>query len=596
MILSIGLFSQVLALSAQENWDAWWVHLPAESKYEKGIYEYRIEFQLNEIPVSKIICVTADMRYELFLNGTKLGSGPVPSSPAYWKYDSYELKSLLEKGANVLSAIVYYDGEERSGAQMSSFSGFCVQEKGVINSAISTPGAWRGRKTKASELEATDWMSQGYDVSGWLIPECQEKAQLRHLPGTFIHGLVAGEANPGYQASMRSSFKSDSDRFNVQFQQVSDELTEMTEASYHGLDPDYIQELRQSRKLGLASMYAFGDDRFYKKLILDFQRSKVPEGLLREKFPSAETSIDPIGSLEWILMLHEYLYYGEDPMFIEQFLGDIEQILQWFESRRDPGSGLIGMLPYTLIVDDSWNAVMETDGGVKAKSTFISLMYSYVLQKSGEIYDVFGVAELANSFRSLAGNINDAVNLYCFNRTNELYRAYPGEELYTEHANLLAVLAGAVDEERKALFVETMLRNKDVVKSSSSFNTYKFEALHISGLGNKLREYSADKAYNTGSYIHTIQSEIGIRSAEIGFSSIIIAPQPGGMGKQEARIMHPSGIIELSLKFDSKGAVSGKLTLPEKLKGIFVWDGQTMELSGGAQRVKILALSDRYKI
>ena len=56
------------------------------------------------------LSVTADSRYVAWVNGKRVGQGPVRSWPWSWSYDTYDVKGLLEPGKNVISILVMHYG------------------------------------------------------------------------------------------------------------------------------------------------------------------------------------------------------------------------------------------------------------------------------------------------------------------------------------------------------------------------------------------------------------------------------------------------------------------------------------------------------
>lgn len=58
-----------------------------------------------------ILRVSADSRYWVFLNGVRLGFGPVRSWPKHWKYDEYDISGQLKPGRNVIAVLVNHLGE-----------------------------------------------------------------------------------------------------------------------------------------------------------------------------------------------------------------------------------------------------------------------------------------------------------------------------------------------------------------------------------------------------------------------------------------------------------------------------------------------------
>jgi hypothetical protein len=84
---------------------------------------FRLAFSLSEAALVRVH-VSADERYELFLNGERVGRGPERATPDFWPFDSYEL--TLREGPNVLVARVQRLGQFAPAAQLSSAPGFLL--------------------------------------------------------------------------------------------------------------------------------------------------------------------------------------------------------------------------------------------------------------------------------------------------------------------------------------------------------------------------------------------------------------------------------------------------------------------------------------
>ena len=88
--------------------------------------------------------VSADERYDLFLDGRRLGRGPERGAPDAWYFDTYELD--FSKGAHVLVARVWALGHYAPDAQMSVRPGFLLAAEGAWETALSTGHApWESR-------------------------------------------------------------------------------------------------------------------------------------------------------------------------------------------------------------------------------------------------------------------------------------------------------------------------------------------------------------------------------------------------------------------------------------------------------------------
>ena len=61
---------------------------------------------------------------------------------------------------------------------------------------------------------------------------------------------------------------------------------------------------------------------------------------------------------------------------------------------------------------------------------------------------------------------------------------------------------------------------------------------------------------------------------------------PGGLKRIEAGVPSPKGLVRIDLRFDA-GRVSGTVTLPEGLSGVFAWQGAETPLTGGENRIAL---------
>jgi len=78
----------------------------------------------------------------------------------------------------------------------------------------------------------------------------------------------------------------------------------------------------------------------------------------------------------------------------------------------------------------------------------------------------------------------------------------------------------------------------------------------------------------------------GISPAEPGFKKVDIAPAFGYLKRIEAQMPHPAGgLISVSLQKDDNGRISGSVTLPEEVRGVFRWNNKEYPLSPGLQKI-----------
>ena len=68
----------------------------------------RGRFRLADGPGRAELAITVDGRYRAWLNGRPLGRGPVRASPAFQRYDRYEIEAA--SGDNTLALLIHVPG------------------------------------------------------------------------------------------------------------------------------------------------------------------------------------------------------------------------------------------------------------------------------------------------------------------------------------------------------------------------------------------------------------------------------------------------------------------------------------------------------
>lgn len=103
-------------------WPCSWISTPAPLN-PPYVVAYRCRFTLTSDSTPRIH-VSADERYELFLDGKRIGRGPERGEPRHWRFESYDIP--LHAGEHVLLARVWSLGDYAPGAQMSVAHGFVL--------------------------------------------------------------------------------------------------------------------------------------------------------------------------------------------------------------------------------------------------------------------------------------------------------------------------------------------------------------------------------------------------------------------------------------------------------------------------------------
>lgn len=85
-----------------------WIWYPSQRTLPNTFVFFRQEFYLDELPLSAKGFITADSRYELYINGERVQWGPAPCDPRCAEADPVELTPYLKTGKNVLAVSVLF--------------------------------------------------------------------------------------------------------------------------------------------------------------------------------------------------------------------------------------------------------------------------------------------------------------------------------------------------------------------------------------------------------------------------------------------------------------------------------------------------------
>lgn len=132
------------------RWKARWISLPDEPANVYGVYHFRKVVEMNTLPDSLIVHVSADNRYKLYVNGQLVSLGPTRGDIYNWNFETVDIASFLKKGKNSVAAVVWNYAELKPVAQISfNQTGFIMQADQQRDSLWNTDATWRCLKNKA---------------------------------------------------------------------------------------------------------------------------------------------------------------------------------------------------------------------------------------------------------------------------------------------------------------------------------------------------------------------------------------------------------------------------------------------------------------
>lgn len=368
---------------------------------------------------------------------------------------------------------------------------------------------------------------------------------------------------------------------------------------------EQLQYIGDTRIQALISMCVAGDDRLVKNAIDQFYNSLQPMGLTKSNHPFNGVQIIPPFTLIYINMLHDYFMLRDDVEFIRSYIPGVRFMLDWFISRIEENN-MLGPLPY-------WNHI---DGGTKefkagsppgieeGGSAHMSILLAYALHHASEMFDYFGYPYDGRVYKEFSEKLLKATFAQCYDTNKGLIAETPQKQLFSQHTNAMAILAGAFKPEQVKPVAQKIIDDKDLAQATLYFNFYVFQALKEAGIGGEILnqlslweeflEYGfttfPEHGINSRSDCHAWSSHpmfnfleviCGISSASAGFKGVLIQPQLGKLNNVEGHMFHPSGMITVKYTKLDDNKLQCIIELPGELNGEIIWNGKSYVLKNG---------------
>ncbi|MBV8895605.1 MAG: hypothetical protein JO051_03765 [Acidobacteriaceae bacterium] len=129
-------------MQPREKWLASWITHPTAPLREPIVLHFRRDFQLDQAPAHFVVHVSADNRFVLYVNRTRVGEGPARGDLAHWRYETFDLAPVLKAGANTIAATVWNFGVDAPIAQVSDRTAFLLESNTDAEKIVNTGPDW----------------------------------------------------------------------------------------------------------------------------------------------------------------------------------------------------------------------------------------------------------------------------------------------------------------------------------------------------------------------------------------------------------------------------------------------------------------------
>lgn len=433
----------------------------------------------------------------------------------------------------------------------------------------------------------------------------------------------------GYPLVERAWFRSD-----------DPELQEIWDASWRTLrlcanetlyDCPYYEQLQyvgDTRVQAWLIQYLTGDARLPRRAIQDFYDSieadfvvpgvngyseRAARGLTQSRYPSREPQSIPPYSLFWISMLYDDWQWHGDVAHIRPYLDGVRSVFSWFHDHMHD-SGMLGFTPGWNFVDHSFFGTVYAghDGPADAesRSAVLSLQLAYTYEQAADLMQACGESDDAVRYRDLAEKIKHATTANCWDNRRGLMADTPSKVTYSPHANIFALLAGAVPEAQQQSLMERIFYDQILQPQPTAyFHFYLDRALERTGpcdvyletLGpwrrmlsqglttfvDEPKERSDCHAWSASPAMEMLRIIAGIKPLQPGFRHVEVAPSLGKLQFIDAGVPLSTGSLIVKLERAGRDGLAGTVTLPQNVTGIFKWNGTQVELETGTNQIAV---------
>jgi len=238
------------------------------------------------------------------------------------------------------------------------------------------------------------------------------------------------------------------------------------------------------------------------------------------------------------------------------------------------------------------------------ESAILTLQFVLALREAADLEAAFGSASQAEAYRALADKTATAVAASCWDAKKGLLADTPARASWSQHVNLLGVLANALPVGTSHHDLMTrVLDDTSLTQTTYYFRFYLFRAMMKSALGDRYLEQLApwrrmldlglttwaetpdptrsdSHAWSAHPTADLLTIVAGIEPAAPGFTRVRIRPHIGSLTSLSASLPTPRGDVAVSYRRTAAG-LETEVTLPKGVTGSIALTGSPIPLKEG---------------
>jgi hypothetical protein len=367
---------------------------------------------------------------------------------------------------------------------------------------------------------------------------------------------------------------------------------------------EQLQYIGDTRLQVLVTFLTSEDDRLPRKALQMFDWSRQVDGITQSRYPSRVFQFIPPFALWWVCMIWDYALWKGDQAFVQTLMPGARLVLDWFRSCR----GSLGLIE----APKGWNYVdwvPEWHGGMPigaddGVSSILNRQFEIALRKMAELEKWLGEPEMADRHLRTASEIAFAVHRSFWNNKLGIYADDLAHSSYSEHAQVLSILTGALPDKVERLVAQGLLTDPDLHRTTVYFTHYLFECFAHLGRTDRILDRlelwtdqiklglktivempeptrSDCHAWGAHPLYHYAASMLGIRPKGLGSTELEIRSNLGGLEFASVSFPFAGGEVSLSVREMPEG-IQCELGLPDGVSATVYYHREVRFFTAGS--------------
>lgn len=349
-----------------------------------------------------------------------------------------------------------------------------------------------------------------------------------------------------------------------------------------------------------------------KALRMAFASILREQGQAQSRYPSRVAQVIPPNSLWCVSMLHDFALWRGEPAFVRSLMSGARELLESFLNlltseglmRSPEGWNLVDWVPeWTATTGDfrNWGIPPDGESGI---SGVLNWQFVYALRRAAELEAWLGEEELSVRWLRHANALAERLDAAFWVSGRNLYADDRGHRHFSEHAQCLALLSGALDAERTREVADALFQDAGLARATIYCSHYLFECAasvgNLQPLLDRMESLwfplqkmgfvalpeepepcrSDCHAWGAHPLYHYYATLLGIRPDGLGGEQLLIRPRPGANQQASGVLPHFLGDVVVEVEDDGQ-RTRGRVELPAGLRARLQVNGAEHVLEAG---------------